>query len=174
MTAIERSEATRMRNSGVNLSFFGPIGGNWFPGGLLTGEPRALQLLSWNSLASLPISPEPDRIQICGTTDDSATGASCRSRHRATRQIVQWLRRRSGNRWARNGTCLRILRTDMTCRHRAQATLRAHQPIAVLAVLRSLGSSQAVQQAKELRRQRRKGRFRYGTLRVNDDVPSCW
>ncbi len=35
-------------------------------------------------------------------------------------------------------------------------------------------SSQALQQANELRRQGRKRRFRYRTLGVNDDVPSCW
>src|SRR5208282_5001737 len=174
MTAMESSAATRMRNSGVNLSFFGPIGVNWFPGGLLTGEPRVLQLSSWNSLASLPISPEPGRNQICGITDGSAAIASCRARRRATRQIVQSLRGHSGNRWARNGTCLQIARTGKLCRHRGQKVRHARRAIAVLASLHSPASSQALQEAKELRGQRRKRRFRNGTFRVNDDVPSCW
>src|SRR5271157_883148 len=34
--------------------------------------------------------------------------------------------------------------------------------------------SRVLQQAQELRRQRRKRRLGNGTLRVNDDVPSCW
>src|SRR5208283_1437707 len=66
MTARESSEAARMRSSGVNLSFLGPIGGNWFTGGVLTGGPHALQQTSWNSFVSLAISPAPGRIRTCG------------------------------------------------------------------------------------------------------------
>src|SRR5882757_3274536 len=41
ITAMDKSDATRMRNSGVNLSFDFPSGGNLFIGGVLTIAPRA-------------------------------------------------------------------------------------------------------------------------------------
>src|SRR5271157_618352 len=88
MTAMESRAATRIRSSGVNLSFLGPIGGNWFTGGVLTGGPHALQQTSWNSFVSLAISPGPDRVQICGIEGGNATGVSSPARRRATLRIA--------------------------------------------------------------------------------------
>src|SRR6267154_1805399 len=55
ITPKESREATRIRSSGVNLSFCP---------GALTSAPQSSKLsLQLNSLASLPISPEPGHIQ---------------------------------------------------------------------------------------------------------------
>src|SRR5258708_14306470 len=64
ITPKESREATRMRSSGVNLSFCP---------GTLTSTPQFSRLcLQLNSLASLSISPEPGHIQICAKVDGSA------------------------------------------------------------------------------------------------------
>src|SRR5258708_6556659 len=68
ITPKESSEATRIRSSGVNLSFCP---------GALTSAPQFSQLsLQLNSLASLPISPEPGHNQICARADGSAAAVS--------------------------------------------------------------------------------------------------
>src|SRR5438034_758139 len=68
ITPKESSEATRIRSSGVNLSFC--------PGPFMSATQGATLLMQLNSLASLPISPEPGRNQICARADDSAAAAS--------------------------------------------------------------------------------------------------
>src|SRR5229473_7264601 len=82
ITPKDRSEATRIRSSGVNLSFCP---------GALTSAPQSSELsvrLNW--LASLPISPEPGRNQICARADGSAAAASVQAKRRAPRRSVQW------------------------------------------------------------------------------------
>src|SRR6266852_8161105 len=157
ITPNERSEATRIRNSGVNLSFCR---------GALTTAPQSSELsLPLNSMASLPISPELGRNQICAKVDGSAATASVQAKSHASRQSVQSPRRRSANTSAQSGSFPRIRSTNKPCRNAARATPRA------------LGWSalplHALQQAQQIRRQRRKLRARHRTLRVNDDVPSC-
>src|SRR5579862_5163485 len=81
MTPIDSNDATRIRNSGVNLSFCP---------GTLTAAPHAKPLPHGGnvlhqycgpsplpiSLACSPISPEPGRNQICARADDTAAAAS--------------------------------------------------------------------------------------------------
>src|SRR5260370_11167131 len=68
ITPKENSEATRIRRSGVNLSFCTRT---------LTSAPQSLQLsLQLNSLSSHPISPKPGHIQICAIARASAAGVS--------------------------------------------------------------------------------------------------
>src|SRR6266481_9860006 len=87
ITPKESSEATRIRSSGVNLSFCP---------GALTSAPQSSELsvrLDW--LAFLPISPEPGRNQICARADGSAAAASVQAKRRAPRRSDQWPRRHS-------------------------------------------------------------------------------
>src|SRR5260370_22952917 len=157
ITPKERSEATRIRSSGVNLSFCP---------GALTSAPQFSKLsLQLNSLASLPISPEPGHIQICARADGSAAAVSIPAKSRAPRQIVQSPRRHSANTSAQSGNFPQTKLTSTLCRIAARATLHAREWI-----FRSL---HALQQAQQIRCQRRKLRARYRILRVNDDVPSC-
>jgi len=118
-----------------------------------------------NSLASLPISPEPDRNRICAKEAGSEVAASAPAKSRVPLQTVQSPRRRSANTWARSGSFPRTRSTGRLCRNVARATLRAPEWI-----VRRL---RALQQAQQIRRQRRKLRSRRQTLRVYDDVPSC-
>src|SRR5206468_9814730 len=67
ITPKESSEATRIRSSGVNLSFC--------PGALMSAPQSSKPSLPMNLLAFLPISPEPGRIQICAKGDGSAAAA---------------------------------------------------------------------------------------------------
>src|SRR3981189_1119658 len=67
ITPKERSEATRIRSSGVNLSFC--------PGALMSAPQISKLSLRLHSLASLPISPEPDRNQIFARAAGSAASA---------------------------------------------------------------------------------------------------
>src|SRR5712691_6706152 len=81
ITPKESSEATRIRSSGVNLSFCP---------GALTSAPQFSRLsVQLNSLASLPISPEPGHIQICARADGSAAAVSIPEKYSALRQIAQ-------------------------------------------------------------------------------------
>src|SRR6058998_2710441 len=89
ITPKDNSEATRIRSSGVNLSFC--------PGAFMSATQDVKLLMRLNSLASLPISPEPGRNQICAKEGGSAAAASARAIFRAPRQIVQWPRRHSAN-----------------------------------------------------------------------------
>src|SRR5258706_6566426 len=89
ITPKDSSEATRIRSSGVNLSFCP---------GALTSAPQSSQLsLQLNSLASLPISPEPGHIQICARADGSAAAVLIPAKSRAPRQIARSPRRHSAN-----------------------------------------------------------------------------
>src|SRR5260370_13633687 len=95
ITPKESSEATRIRSSGVNLSFC--------PGTLMSLPQSSELFLQMNSLASLPISPEPGRIQICATAAGSPAAASFRARFRAPRQILQSHHTHSATPPAQNG-----------------------------------------------------------------------
>src|SRR5260370_17262520 len=83
ITPKDRSEATRIRSSGVNLSFC--------PGAFMSAPQSSEVSLQMNSLASLPIFPEPGRNQICVRADGSAGAASPQAQSPASRQIAQWL-----------------------------------------------------------------------------------
>src|ERR1700704_3622633 len=72
ITSMDSSEAPRILNSGD----FTPV-----CCGALTNAPR----------------PESGRSQICEKRDDSARGASCQARRRASRQSVRWLHRYIAN-----------------------------------------------------------------------------
>src|SRR5712692_3366217 len=121
ITPNESSEATRIRSSGVNLSFCR---------GALTSAPQGAELLvQLNSMASLPISPEPGRNQICARAAGSEVAASVPAKRRAPRQIVQLPRRRSANTSAQSGSFPRIGSTNMLCKIAAQATRCARERI---------------------------------------------
>src|SRR6267154_43705 len=157
ITPKESSEATRIRSSGVNLSFCP---------GALTSAPQFSKLsLQLNSLASLPISPEPGHIQICARADGNAAAVLIPAKSRALHQIAQSPRRHSANTSAHSGNFPQTKPTSTLCRIAARTTLQARERI-----LRSL---HALQHAQQIRCQRRKLRACYRILRVNDDVPSC-
>src|SRR5258708_4608472 len=157
ITPKESSEATKIRSSGVNLSFCP---------GALTSAPQFSRLsVQLNSLASLPISPEPGHIQICARADGSAAAVSIPAKSRAPRQIARSPRRHSANTSAQSGNFPQTKPTSTLCRIAARATLHARERI-----FRSL---HVFQQTQQIRCQRRKLRARYRILRVNDDVPSC-
>src|SRR5436309_15003565 len=63
ITPKESSEATRIRSSGVNLSFC--------PGAVMSAPQASERYWRLNWSASLPISPEPGRNQICARVDGS-------------------------------------------------------------------------------------------------------
>ncbi len=169
ITPKERSEATRIRNSGVNLSFC--------PGALMSAPQFSKLFLHLNSSASFPISPEPGRNQICATAAGSAVAASIRAKSRAPRQIVQWPRRYNANMSAQSGSFPRTELTSKPCRTAEQAgqsslansagSAGARYIVPLLVRIR-----RALQQAQQVRGQRRKLRARHRTLGVNDDVPS--
>src|SRR5260370_10421024 len=81
ITPNDNREATRIRSSGVNLSFC--------PGALMSAPQSSKVSRQMNSLASLPISPEPGRNQICVRVDGSAGAASVQAKSRASRQLAQ-------------------------------------------------------------------------------------
>src|SRR6266852_670192 len=119
ITPKESSEATRIRSSGVNLSFCP---------GALTSAPQSLQLSQQlNSLASLPISPEPGHIQICARADGSAAAVSIPAKPRAPRQIAQSPRRHSANTSVHSGNFPQTKPTSTLCRIAARATLHARE-----------------------------------------------
>src|SRR6267154_2773229 len=157
ITPKDNSEATRIRSSGVNLSFC--------PGALMNAPPSSKPSLSMNLLAFLPISPEPGRIQICARVDGSAAAASARARSHAPHQIVQWPRRRSANTSVQSGSFPQTELTNRLCRIAAQTVPRGQESRAP--------PLHVPQQTQQIRGQRRKLRARHRTLRVNDDVPSC-
>src|SRR6266852_1593892 len=145
ITPKESSEATRIRSSGVNLSFCP---------GALTSAPQVSRLSSQlNSLASLPISPEPGHIQICARADGSAAAVSIPAKSRAPRQIVQSPHTHNANTSAHSGNFPQTKPTSTLCRIAARATLRAQEWIP-----RPL---HVFQQTQQIRRQRRKLRARY-------------
>src|SRR6266566_3410614 len=63
ITPKDSSEATRIRSSGVNLSFC--------PGAVMSAPQASERYWRLNWSASLPISPEPGRNQICARVDGS-------------------------------------------------------------------------------------------------------
>src|SRR5436309_11538372 len=108
ITPKDNSEATGIRSSGVNLSFC--------PGAFMSATQDVKLLMRLNSLASLPISPEPGRNQICAKEGGSAAAASARAIFRAPRQIVQWPRRHSANTSAQSGSFPQTELTNRLCR----------------------------------------------------------
>src|SRR5260370_8845408 len=169
ITPNERSDAARIRNSGVNLSFC--------PGALMSAPWGAKLLVHSHSSASLPISPVPGRNQICARADGSAAAVSIPAKSRVSRQIAQSPRRHNANTSARSGSFPRTEWTGKTCRIAEQAgpsspanaagSMGARYIVPLLVRVR-----RALQQAQQIRRQRRKLRACHRTLRVNDDVPS--
>src|SRR5712692_5767647 len=138
ITPKESSDATRIRSSGVNLSFCP---------GALTSAPQFSKLsLQLNSLASLPISPEPGHIQICARADGSAVAVSIPAKSRALRQIVQSPHTHNANTSAQSGNFPQTKPTSTLCRIAARATLHARERI-----FRSL---RALQHAQQIRCQR--------------------
>src|ERR1700674_1742618 len=124
ITPKDSSEATRIRSSGVNLSFCP---------GALTSAPQSSELcvrLNW--LASLPISPEPGRNQICARADGSAAAASVPHNPRPPLQSVQWPRRHSANTSVRIGNFPRTRSTNTLCRTAARKAPREQESIGLL------------------------------------------
>src|SRR5260370_15475556 len=114
ITPNDNREATRLLSSGVNLSFC--------PGALMSAPQSSEVSLQMNSLAPLPISPEPGRNQICVRADGSAAAASAQAKSRASRQIAQSPRRHIANTSARSGSFPRTKVTNTLCRTGARAT----------------------------------------------------
>src|SRR5437588_6182118 len=108
ITPKDNSEATRIRSSGVNLSFC--------PGAFMSATQGATLLMQLNSLASLLISPEPGHNQICARTDGNAAAVSNPAKSPARRQIVQWPRRHSANTLAQSGSFPQTKLTNRLCR----------------------------------------------------------
>src|SRR6202022_3181707 len=108
ITPNDSREATRIRRSGVNLSFC--------PGALMSAPQSSELSLQLNWLASLPISPEPGRNQICAKADGSAVAASVQAKRRAPRQTAQSPRRHSANTSVRIGNFPRTRSTNTFCR----------------------------------------------------------
>src|SRR6202158_687431 len=130
ITPKDSSEATRIRSSGVNLSFCP---------GALTSAPQSSELsVRLNLLASLPISPEPGRTQICARAEGSAAAASVQAKRRAPLQSVQWPRRHSANTSVRIGNFPRTRSTNTLCRTAARSTLREQEWIGLRFVSRRL------------------------------------
>src|SRR6266513_1033967 len=119
ITANDNSEATRIRSSGVNLSFC--------PGALMSAPQSRELSVRLNLLAFLPISPEPGRNQICARADGSAAAASVQAKSRAPRQTFQWPRRHSANMSVRIDNFLRTRSTNTFCRTAARAAPRAQE-----------------------------------------------
>src|SRR6267378_1828734 len=96
ITPTDSSDATSIRNSGVNLSFCP---------GKLTNAPHSGRRQSGRQespphslrLTCFPISLEPDRIRIFAKVAGSATAASVPAIRRAPRRSVQSLRTHSAN-----------------------------------------------------------------------------
>src|ERR1700704_1421359 len=128
ITANDNSEATRIRSSGVNLSFC--------PGALMSAPQSSDLSVRLNWLASLPISPEPGRNQICARADGSAAAASVQAKRRAPRQSVQSPRRHSANTSVRIGNFPRTRSTNTFCRTAARAAPRLREWIGLLFVYR--------------------------------------
>src|SRR5438552_8549314 len=119
ITPKDNSEATRIRSSGVNLSFC--------PGAFMSATQDVKLLMRVNSLASLPISPEPSRNQICARADGNAAAASTPAKSPARRQIVQWPRRHSANTSVQSGSFPQTELTNTICRIAAQAARRGQE-----------------------------------------------
>src|SRR6266705_4422433 len=122
ITPNDRSEATRIRSSGVNLSFC--------PGALMSAPQSSELSVRLNLLASLPISPEPGRNQICARADGNAAAASVQAKSRAPRQTFRCPGRHSANTSVRIGNFPRTRSTNTFCRTAARAAPRAQEWIA--------------------------------------------
>src|SRR5260370_8340623 len=81
ITPNDNREATRIRSSGVNLSFC--------PGAFMSAPQSSEVSLQMNSLASLPIFPEPGRNQICVRADGSPGAASAQPKPPASPQLAK-------------------------------------------------------------------------------------
>ena len=98
ITTIESSEATRMRSSGVNLSFRSAQRRQLIHRRRAHGRTsRRLRPVSRHSFASLPISPEPGQIQIFSRRDGIAPAAAAPASRRAAHQIAQSLHTHNAN-----------------------------------------------------------------------------
>src|SRR6266850_2961549 len=177
ITPTDSSDATSIRNSGVNLSFCP---------GKLTNAPHSGQRQSGGQespphllrLTCFPISPEPGRIRIFARAVGSATAAVPPAKLRAPLRSVQSLRTHSANTSARIGSSPQTESISRLCSIAAQIVPRAQPRSAGFAGARYLepllvGLWRALQQSQQIRRQRGKLRARHGALRVYDDVPSC-
>src|SRR6266404_169706 len=132
ITPTDSSDATRIRSSGVNLSFCpgkltnAPHFGQRQSGGQ-ESPPRSLRLTCF------PISPEPDRIQIFARGDDNAAAASIPATRRGPGRNVQSLRTHTENTSARIGSSLQTESTNRLCRIAAQIARLARSRFAAFA-----------------------------------------
>jgi len=125
--------------------------------------PRASYLVLRDFLASLPISPEPGHIQIFLTTDGNVAGVSIPANCRATLQNVRWLHRHSRSTSAHSGRCPQTKQRGKPCKNSKRK---------VRYELRRILESQHFQQPKQILCQQGQRLLGYGTLRMNDDIPS--
>src|SRR5712692_8107746 len=125
ITSMESRDATRIRNSGVNLSFCP----GWFKNAPHGGLPQSFLHPSKTSplaVLSLSSSLEPGRSQTCAKADGIAGAASVRATSHAPRQTVQWLRRHSASTLVRTGSSLQTGLTNRFCRSAARAARPSH------------------------------------------------
>src|SRR5437879_5088444 len=112
ITKIDSSDATRIRNSGVNLSFC--------PGTTLKNAPHAESLESgsrWLRRAeSRPKPLGPGRSRPCAKEDGTAAVASSPAKSHAPRQSARSLRRHTASRWDESGSSPQTEWTDRSCR----------------------------------------------------------
>src|SRR5207245_10679528 len=129
ITSMESRDATRIRNSGVNLSFCPGRFKNAPHGGLPQSflHPSKTSPLAVLSLSS---SLEPGRSQTCAKADGSAGAASIQAILRGSRRTVQWPHRHSANTSVRTGSSLQTELTNRFCRSAARAARpsRPHAP----------------------------------------------
>jgi len=183
---MESSEATRMRNSGENLSFCPGTFKNAPHARSLTVlrlQPRRLLLLAALLRASFQ---GPGRSQTCARADGSAAAASVPAKLRAPRRSAQSPGKHIASRWGQTGSFPRREKTNTSCRSATPGARRVRPGFVEQSRIRSLLFANrsflvfslprlrtALQQPKQIRSQRGKSRFGDGALRVNDDVPSC-
>src|SRR5467141_2067973 len=139
ITPTDSSDATRIRSSGVNLSFCP---------GKLTNAPHSGQRQSGGQespphllrLTCFPISPEPGRIRIFARAVGSATAAVPPAKLRAPLRSVQSLRTHSANTSARIGSSPQTESISRLCSIAAQIVPRAQPRSAGFAGARYLES----------------------------------
>src|SRR5690348_3341475 len=184
---MERSDATRMRSSGVNLSFC--------PGTSLKNAPHGESPRNgsqpWWSRLARPVAllraklREPDRIQTCARADGSTAAGAIPAKRRAARRNAQSPGRHTASRWDQTGNSPQTEKTNTFCKNAGPAArcARAGSVEQTLAgsLLYATASSfllslprlrATLQQPKQIRGQRGKRRFGHGALWVNHDVPS--
>lgn len=120
MTPMESSDATRMRNSGVNLSFCP---------GTFKSAPHGESL--WDETEFLRRKlRERDRSQTSARADGSAAAASIRAKRRAARRNAQSPGKHTASRWDQTGNSPQTEKTNTFCKNLAPAAQRARAGLA--------------------------------------------